>query len=100
MEKPNIAIVGVGATGTVLAAAILSKYPETVLVGHHPGAGDTLLSKGLRVSGAISCQSTVKNFTSQINSVPMPALRRPWRLPEAWVMISEKVMLNRPLLTL
>jgi ketopantoate reductase len=69
MEKPNIAIVGVGATGTVLAAAILSTYPETVLVGHHPGAGDTLLSKGLRVSGAISCQSTVKNFISQIKGL-------------------------------
>ncbi len=71
MGKLRMAIIGVGATGTVLAAAILSKYPETVLVGHNPGAGDTLLSKGLRVSGAISYQSSVKNFISQINSVLM-----------------------------
>jgi 2-dehydropantoate 2-reductase len=64
-----MAIVGVGATGTVLAAAILSKYPETVLVGRNPDAGDTLLSKGLRVSGAISYQSSVKNFVSQIKEL-------------------------------
>ncbi|MGB5750605.1 MAG: 2-dehydropantoate 2-reductase [Desulfobacterales bacterium] len=69
MGQHRIAIVGVGATGTVLAAAILSKHPETVLVGHNPGAGDTLLSRGLRVSGAISCQSSVKNFISQIKEL-------------------------------
>ena len=69
MGLHRMAIVGVGATGTVLAAAILSKYPETVLVGRNPGAGDTLLSKGLRVSGAISYQSPVKNFVSQIKEL-------------------------------
>lgn len=69
MGQPRIAIVGVGATGTVLAAAILSKYPETVLVGHNPGAGDALLSKGLRVSGAISYQTPVKNIVSQIKEL-------------------------------
>jgi 2-dehydropantoate 2-reductase len=53
MGQHRIAIVGVGATGTVLVSAILRKYPETVLVGRNPGSGDTLLSKGLRVSGAI-----------------------------------------------
>ena len=69
MGPYRIAIVGVGATGTVLAAAIISKYPETVLVGHNPAAGETLLSKGLRVSGAISYQSPVKNFVSQIKDL-------------------------------
>jgi len=69
MGQHRIAIVGVGATGTVLAAAILSKYPETDLVGHNPGTGDTLLSKGLRVSGAISYQSSVKKFVSQIKEL-------------------------------
>ena len=33
MQQNKIAIVGIGATGTVLAAALLSKYPDTVLVG-------------------------------------------------------------------
>jgi len=69
MGPYRIAIVGVGATGTVLAAAIVSKYPETILVGHNPRAGDALLSKGLRVSGAISYQTPVKNFVSQIKEL-------------------------------
>ena len=49
MAQLNIAVVGVGATGTVLAAVLLGKYPETVLVGRQPGAGATFLSKGIRV---------------------------------------------------
>lgn len=44
MKKRKIAVVGIGATGTVLAAALLGKYPETVLVGRDPGAGDILFS--------------------------------------------------------
>ena len=69
MEQHNIAVVGVGATGTVLAAALLSKYPETVLVGRNPNAGETFLSKGVQVSGEISCYSPVKNYVSQIKEL-------------------------------
>ncbi len=69
MGQHNIAVVGVGATGTVLAAALLGKYPETVLVGRNPAAGATFLSKGIRVSGVISYQSPVKNFISQIKEL-------------------------------
>jgi 2-dehydropantoate 2-reductase len=64
-----MAIIGVGATGTVLAAAMLSKYPETVLVGHYPAVGDKLLSKGLKVTGAISYQTPVINFVSKIKEL-------------------------------
>jgi len=66
MGQPRMAIVGVGATGTVLAAALLEKYPEIVLVGRNPAAGETLLSNGVKVKGAISCQAPVKNFVLQI----------------------------------
>jgi len=69
MGKFRIAIIGVGATGTVLAAAILSKYPETVLVGRYPNLGDRLLSKGLYVTGAIGYQSPVINFVSKIKEL-------------------------------
>jgi len=69
MGQLNIAVIGVGATGTVLAAALLQKYPETVLVGRNPALGETLLSKGLYVSGAISNQSAVKNFVHQIEDL-------------------------------
>jgi len=69
MGKHRMAIIGVGATGTVLAAAILSKYPETVLVGRNPAGGDKLLSRGLKVTGAISCQTPVINFVSKIKEL-------------------------------
>jgi len=69
MGQHNIAVVGAGAVGTVLAAALIGKYPETVLVGRNPAAGATFLSKGLRVSGVISYQSPVKNFIAQIKEL-------------------------------
>ena len=66
MGQPRIAIIGVGATGTVLAAALLRKYPDTVLVGRNSVVGKKLLSDGIHVSGAISYQTPVKNFILQI----------------------------------
>ncbi len=69
MKQPKIAIVGLGATGTVLAAAILSKYPETVLVGRSPIACDSVLSQGIHVSGAISYTCPVKNYVTQIKTL-------------------------------
>jgi 2-dehydropantoate 2-reductase len=69
MKQHNIAVVGVGATGTVLAAALLGKYPETILVGRNPDSGATLLDQGIRVSGVVNYQSPVKNYISQIREL-------------------------------
>ena len=69
MKQLNIAVVGIGATGTVLAAALLGKYPATVLVGRNPGAGDRLLAQGVRVSGVINYQLPVNNFISRIEEL-------------------------------
>ena len=69
MDQPEIALIGLGATGTVLAAALLSKYPHTVLVGRNPDAGDALLTEGITVSGAIKYRSEVKNLVFQIKDL-------------------------------
>ncbi|CAB1060607.1 hypothetical protein D1BOALGB6SA_5374 [Olavius sp. associated proteobacterium Delta 1] len=69
MGEHKIAIIGVGATGTVLAAALLGNYPETVLVGRNPDAGAALLTKGIRVSGVISYQSRLKHYITEIESL-------------------------------
>lgn len=69
MKPPKMAVIGIGATGTVLAAALLGKYPETVLVGRASAAGQRLLSKGVNVSGAINYQSPVKNFVLEIEEL-------------------------------
>ncbi len=64
-----MAVVGIGATGTVLAAALLSKYPETYLIGRTPDLGEKLRSKGIAVSGKIAYQTTVKNYSSLIEDL-------------------------------
>jgi len=69
MKRQNIAVVGVGATGTVLAAALLGRFPETVLVGRNAEAGAILSGKGIRVAGVINYQSPVKNYISQIREL-------------------------------
>ena len=69
MGKYRIAIVGLGATGTVLAAALLRKDPETVLVGRPNGMGETLVKKGIRVSGKISYFMPVENFCDRIQDL-------------------------------
>ncbi|GAB4265265.1 ketopantoate reductase family protein [Deferrisoma sp.] len=51
IERP--AVVGVGATGTVLAAALLETCPETILVVSRPEAAEALRARGLRVTGAV-----------------------------------------------
>jgi 2-dehydropantoate 2-reductase len=69
MEEPKIAVIGIGATGTVLAAALLSKFPETILIGRNPDAGKMLLAEGIHVSGAINYQTPVKNFLLRIEDL-------------------------------
>jgi len=69
MENHRVAIVGIGATGSVLAAAMLAKYPEIALVDPKPGLGKELRDKGISVSGAITYQASVKNFCAHIEDV-------------------------------
>ena len=62
MENRRIAVLGIGATGATLAAALLSKEPETILVDPAPGMGEELFKKGITVSGAISYSSVPVRF--------------------------------------
>jgi ketopantoate reductase len=61
MKTDRIAIVGLGATGTVLAAALLRNDPNTILVGRSNDMGKTLVKEGIRVSGALSYLAPIKN---------------------------------------
>jgi 2-dehydropantoate 2-reductase len=69
MQDLRIAVVGVGATGAVLAAALLGRYPLTFLVDNRPGLGQPLRNNGIRVSGTISYQATVENFSNRIGDL-------------------------------
>lgn len=50
MDKPTVAVVGIGATGVVLAAALLTTDPDVFLVDPQPGLAETLVRKGDRKS--------------------------------------------------
>ena len=69
MKTYRIAMVGLGATGAVLAAALLRKDPRTILVGRSHGMGETLLEKGIRVSGEISFSVPVEKYCSSIQDL-------------------------------
>ena len=69
MQGLKIAIVGIGATGSVLAAAILSKYPEAVLVVRNPDYGNALRKKGIRISGIINSRTAVQNVVPRIEAL-------------------------------
>jgi 2-dehydropantoate 2-reductase len=70
MKNGRIAVVGIGATGATLAAALLSKEPETILVDPAPGMGEALLEKGITISGAISYSAApVRFFHDRISDI-------------------------------
>ena len=61
MQNPKIAVTGLGATGTVVAAALLSRYPETVLVVRSPDTAESFRQSGLRVSGVMEYEFVANN---------------------------------------
>lgn len=66
MNDLRIAVVGVGATGAVLAAALLNQDPETMLVDPRPGLGEAIRRTGIRISGEVNYQVPVRNFVDRI----------------------------------
>lgn len=69
MRNLKAAVVGMGATGTVLAAALLSSYPETVIVGRRPELEQALRRNGVGVGGALSYQVGVRNYSDSITGL-------------------------------
>lgn len=69
MKDHKVAVVGIGATGAVLAAALLVKYPDSVLVDPKPGWAEALTKKGISVSGEINYEVPVKHFVSSIDEI-------------------------------
>ena len=69
MEKLPLAVVGIGATGAVLAAALLKNDPEVLLVDPQPGLEETLLKDGIRVNGAIEYQVPVNTIFTRIGDL-------------------------------
>ncbi|MDP2646679.1 MAG: 2-dehydropantoate 2-reductase [Desulfobacterales bacterium] len=66
MNNKKIAVVGAGATGTVLAAALLSGNCHIVLVGTRDGWEKVLKQEGLHVAGAVSFRAPVACYSSRM----------------------------------
>ncbi len=62
MEKPSVAVVGLGAIGTVLAAALLGNDPETMLVVRNARQRDEIRKDGITITGQLNCRVQVKNL--------------------------------------
>jgi 2-dehydropantoate 2-reductase len=68
MDDLRMAVVGIGATGAVLAAALLSRNPDVMLVDPRPGMGESLRKNGIRISGQLNYKVPVRHFVERIGS--------------------------------
>ena len=69
MDDLRIAVVGVGATGAVLAAALLNHDAETILVDPSPGLGEALSKNGIKISGEVNYNVPVRHFFDRIEKM-------------------------------
>jgi 2-dehydropantoate 2-reductase len=69
MKEYRIAIIGIGATGSVLAAALLKQNREIICIDPKQGLADTVLKNGLSVSGVLNFRAPVKYFFTGIQGL-------------------------------
>ena len=69
MTNSKIAVIGIGAIGTVLSAALLKNNPDTVCIGTRNKVGESLISEGLRVAGALDYKVPVRHFLTRIEDL-------------------------------
>jgi len=72
MAEPRMAVLGIGATGTVLAAALLQKHPDTVLIASSPDKAALLRENSLTAGGALTFQVPVKRVVGGLEELSEP----------------------------
>ncbi len=60
------AVVGIGATGAVLAAALMERHPDTVLVDPQPGLEESIQANGIRVSGEMDLEVPARHAVDRV----------------------------------
>jgi len=69
MRDFRIAVIGVGATGAVQAAALLKQDPEILCIDPRPSLGEVLRKEGITISGAIDYHMPVRSFFPRIQDL-------------------------------
>ena len=69
MSDRSMAVVGIGATGAVLAASLLGNHPETVLVDPRPGLEEELRKNGIQISGEMELQVPVQHILDRVEGL-------------------------------
>ena len=69
MNDLRPAVVGIGATGTVLAGALLVRHPDTVLVAHNPNSSAVIQEDGLTVSGILEIKVPVRHIVTEVEAL-------------------------------
>ena len=69
MEELRFSVVGIGATGVVLAGALLSHDHEVALVDPKPNLEHELTLNGLTISGELSYSTPVRHFYADIGDL-------------------------------
>lgn len=68
-DQLRLSVAGIGATGAVLAAALLSGDHDVALVDPKPGLDDKLTNEGISVSGELSYSVPVKRVFKNIEDL-------------------------------
>jgi 2-dehydropantoate 2-reductase len=69
MDDLRMAVIGIGATGTVLAGALLKQNRETLLVGRRSGLAEPLSRHGIRISGQLQDHVAVGTVLDSIGQL-------------------------------
>ena len=69
MAKPRTAVLGIGATGAVMAAALLQTDPETLLIEASPERAQAIKQNGIQISGAITYDTPVKRMANSVGEL-------------------------------
>jgi 2-dehydropantoate 2-reductase len=70
MHDVQMAVIGIGATGAVLAASLMKHHPETtVLVDPRPGLEEALKENGIKISGEMEVQVPVQHVVDRVEKL-------------------------------
>jgi 2-dehydropantoate 2-reductase len=69
MAERGMAVVGIGATGAVLAAALLAQNPDTVLVAPSAVKREAMARDGIQVSGVLNFQARPHRICANVGEL-------------------------------